>query len=179
MTAGCGDLSKVRTDCRPTRMPAPMGRKRAENSRAHGPLDNKRELMKSRHLRPLSMGIPMKMKSVLPAVILATLFAWQLLTPAASAKGPPHRIEVTAQRFEFTPGEITLHKGEPVVLVLRSLDVAHGLRFKELGVDIKVGKGGTAEVAFTPDKTGTFVGHCSVFCGAGHGEMTLTLHVVE
>ena len=43
----------------------------------------------------------------------------------------------------------------------------------------KVSKGGTAEIAFTPDKTGTFVGHCSVFCGSGHGEMTLTLHVVE
>lgn len=121
----------------------------------------------------------MKMKSILPAAIVAMLFAGQLFAAAASAESAPRRIEVIAQRFEFTPGEITLHKGEPVVLVLRSLDVAHGLRFKELGVDVKVGKGGTAEVAFTPDKVGTFVGHCSVFCGSGHGEMTLTLHVVE
>lgn len=121
----------------------------------------------------------MKMKSILPAAIVAMLFAGQLFAAALSAESAPRRIMVTAQRFEFTPGEITLHKGEPVVLVLRSLDVAHGLRFKELGVDVKVGKGGTAEVAFTPDKTGTFVGHCSVFCGSGHGEMTLTLHVVK
>jgi len=120
-----------------------------------------------------------KMKSILPVVFVSMLFASQLFVAAASAESTPRQIEVTAKRFVFTPGEITLHKGEPVVLVLRSLDVAHGLRFKELGVDVKVGKGGTAEVTFTPDKIGTFVGHCSVFCGSGHGEMTLTLHVVE
>src|ERR1700677_51789 len=99
----------------------------------------------SGHLRLLSMRIPMKMRSTLPAVFFAMLFANQLFAAPASAESAPRRIEVTAQRFEFTPGEITLHKGEPVVLVLRSLDVAHGLRFKELGVDVKVDKGGTAE----------------------------------
>lgn len=121
----------------------------------------------------------MKIKFTLPVVFFAMLIASQLFVIAAFTEQAPRRVEVTAQRFQFTPGEITLHKGEPVVLVLRSLDVAHGLRFKELGVDVKVGRGGTTEIAFTPDKTGTFVGHCSVFCGSGHGEMTLTLHVVE
>jgi cytochrome c oxidase subunit 2 len=72
-----------------------------------------------------------------------------------------------------------LKKGEPVVLVLKSADVAHGIRFKELGIETKIGKGQTSELAFTPDKTGTFVGQCSVFCGSGHGGMKLTLHVVE
>lgn len=95
------------------------------------------------------------------------------------AQEAPKRIEVTAKRFEFQPGEITLKKGQPVVLVLKSEDVAHGLRFRELNVDVKVAKGGTAEVQFTPDRTGDFVGHCSVFCGSGHGTMMLTLHVVD
>lgn len=107
-----------------------------------------------------------------------------LLTPLASVlpangQSAPRRIEVTAKRFDFTPGEITLKKGEPVVLVLKSADVAHGVRFRELNVTVNAGKGQTSEVTFTPDKTGTFVGHCSVFCGSGHGSMTLTLHVVE
>jgi cytochrome c oxidase subunit 2 len=98
---------------------------------------------------------------------------------ASGGQATPRRIEVTAKRFDFTPGEITLKKGEPVVLVLKSADVAHGIRFRELGVNLNAGKGQTSEVTFTPDKTGTFVGHCSVFCGSGHGSMTLTLHVVE
>jgi cytochrome c oxidase subunit II len=91
----------------------------------------------------------------------------------------PKMITVTSSKFTFTPGEITLKKGEPVVLILKSSDVAHGLRFRELNVDIKVNKCGTAQVQFTPDKTGDFVGHCSVFCGSGHGSMALTLHVVQ
>ena len=85
----------------------------------------------------------------------------------------------TAKRFAFTPAEITLKKGQPVVLVLKSIDVAHGLRFRDLNVEVKVGAGGTAQVEFTPQKTGDFVGHCFVFCGSGHGSMMLTMHVVD
>jgi len=107
------------------------------------------------------------------------LVAVQLFASAPPTERAPRRIEVTAKRFEFTPGQITLKKGEPVVLVLTSADVPHGIRFKELGIETRIGKGQSSELAFTPDKTGTFVGHCSVFCGSGHGGMTLTLHIVE
>jgi cytochrome c oxidase subunit 2 len=88
-------------------------------------------------------------------------------------------VEITAKRFEYEPSEITVKKGEPVLLVVTSQDVSHGLRLRELNVDLKIDKpGGTAEVQFTPDLVGDFVGHCSVFCGASHGSMALTLHVV-
>jgi cytochrome c oxidase subunit II len=99
-------------------------------------------------------------------------------SPRIYAQATPQRIEITAKRFGFTPGEVTLKKGQPVVLVLKSMDVGHGLRVRELGVDMKVKAGGTAEITITPEKTGDFVGHCSVFCGSGHGSMTFTLHVV-
>jgi cytochrome c oxidase subunit 2 len=115
-------------------------------------------------------------------LIFALLFAMagsQALMQKAHAENAPRHIEVTAKRFGFEPAEITLKKGEPVDLVLRSTDVSHGLRFRELNVDLKVSKGGTSEVRFTPNRTGTFVGHCSVFCGSGHGSMALKLHVVD
>jgi cytochrome c oxidase subunit II len=101
------------------------------------------------------------------------------ICPTLKAAPEPKRIEVTAKRFSFEPAEITLKKGEPVDLVLNSVDVPHGIRLRELNVDVKVGKGGRAEVHFAPTRTGTFVGHCSVFCGAGHGAMTLKVHVVD
>lgn len=110
---------------------------------------------------------------------LGLLFCGIFVVQGAAPETQPRRIEITAKRFSFDPGELTLKKGEPVVLVLKSVDVAHGLRVRELGVDVKVGKGATTEVQFTPEKTGNFVGHCSVFCGGGHGSMKLTLHVVE
>jgi cytochrome c oxidase subunit 2 len=91
----------------------------------------------------------------------------------------PHRVVIVSKRFSFDPGTVTLKKGEPVDLILQSNDVPHGVRFRELGVEVKASKGGQGEVQFTPDKTGDFVGHCSVFCGAGHGSMSITLHVVD
>jgi cytochrome c oxidase subunit 2 len=112
-------------------------------------------------------------------VLSIVLFTAVVSVSPTIGQSTARRVEVTAKRFAFAPGEITLKKGEPVVLVLKSTDVAHGIRFRELGVSVNVAKGQTSEVTFTPDKTGTFVGHCSVFCGAGHGSMTLTLHVVE
>ena len=99
--------------------------------------------------------------------------------PPAHAAQAPRRIEVTAKRFEYIPAEITVKKGEPVVLVLHSTDVAHGINFADLNLKADIGTAGTSELPFTPDKVGTFVGHCSHFCGSGHGTMTLTLHVTE
>jgi cytochrome c oxidase subunit II len=120
------------------------------------------------------------MKINFPFPIVAAALGAALLFPASTFTQPaPVRVEVTAKRFEFAPAEITVKKGQPTVLVLKDLDVPHGVRFKDLGIDIKAGKGESTEATFTPGKTGDFVGHCSVFCGAGHGKMTLTIHVVE
>jgi cytochrome c oxidase subunit 2 len=102
-----------------------------------------------------------------------------LIGPAGAEPAGPLRVELTAKRYAFQPAEITVRKGQPVELVVRSADVAHGLRVRELNLDIKINKGSIAGVNFTPDKVGTFVGHCSVFCGSGHGQMTLTIHVVD
>jgi cytochrome c oxidase subunit II len=119
-------------------------------------------------------------KRIMPLVVFAGLVILVAFsTPAARAADAPQRIEITAKRFSFDPGEITLKKGQPVVLVLKSADVAHGLQFKELKLNVKTTAHGTSEIQFTPEKTGDFIGHCSVFCGSGHGTMKLTLHVVE
>jgi len=121
------------------------------------------------------------MKRQFPVVIglLFIILSATAFTCFTLAQSTPRRVEVTAKRFSFTPGDITLKKSEPVILVLRSDDVAHGLRFRELNIDVKVGPHGTAEVPFTPEKLGDFIGHCSVFCGSGHRSMVLTLHVVN
>jgi cytochrome c oxidase subunit II len=118
-------------------------------------------------------------------ILVKTIFIGCLAVFAITLSGfvpapdTPKRIEVSVKKFEYTPGEITLKKGEPVVLVLTTQDVAHGLKFTELNLNTKFAKGKPSELAFTPDKVGDFVGHCSVFCGSGHGSMTLTLHVAE
>ena len=100
-----------------------------------------------------------------------------LLVAVSSATPTPQRIEVKAARYSFEPAEITVKAGEPVDLVLTSDDVPHGLKIRELNINVKATKGKPGEVKFTPAKAGTFKGTCSVFCGSGHGKMTLTIHV--
>jgi cytochrome c oxidase subunit 2 len=95
----------------------------------------------------------MRNKLITSAVLGLLMFGISLVYGAAPSV-EPHRVEVTAKRFSFDPGDLTLKKGEPVILVLKSVDVAYGLRFRELGVDVKAGKGTTSEVQFTPQMTG-------------------------
>jgi len=124
--------------------------------------------------------LEMKLGIVMKTFFVGCLAMGSLVLSGFSpAPDGPRRIEVAVKKFSYAPAEITLKKGEPVVLVLTTEDVAHGLKFKELNLNTKFDKGKPAELAFTPDKVGDFVGHCSVFCGSGHGSMTLTLHVTE
>jgi cytochrome c oxidase subunit 2 len=102
-----------------------------------------------------------------------------VISGSALAQEAPKKIDVSVKKFAYEPAEITLKKGQPVILELTTQDVTHGLKFKELNLNTKIEKGKTAELVFTPNQVGDFVGHCSVFCGSGHGSMTLTLHITE
>jgi cytochrome c oxidase subunit II len=115
--------------------------------------------------------------TIKPAALLTALFlVWTI--PAGWAESP-RRIEIIAKRFTYEPDVITLKKGEPVVLVLHSSDVTHGLKISEFNVkseDIKKDK--NTELQFTPQQTGHYVGQCAHFCGQGHGSMKLQIDVV-
>ncbi len=67
------------------------------------------------------------------------------------------RIEISARRFTFTPGEITVKKGLPVFSVLKVWTSRTGRRIRELGVDVKIKAGETVEVKFTPDAMGILI----------------------
>jgi cytochrome c oxidase subunit II len=138
--------------------------------------------MKSRTFHDIAVRKVMQMKlRILTRMSLMSILSLGsfILAGFSSAPDTPKRIDVSVKRFAYEPSEITLKKGEPVVIELTTQDVSHGLKFKELNLITKVEKGKTAELSFTPTQVGDFVGHCSVFCGSGHGSMTLTLHVTE
>jgi cytochrome c oxidase subunit II len=119
----------------------------------------------------------MKLKSVAGVLLMGGVL---LSCFAGSNQAQPAKtIEITAQRFAFEPGEITLKKGQEVTLVIRSKDISHGLLIEDLGVRTDIKTGESTEVKFTPDAAGTFEGKCAHFCGKGHGSMTLIVHVVE
>jgi cytochrome c oxidase subunit 2 len=88
-------------------------------------------------------------------------------------------INVVAQRFHYTPDEITLKRGKPVVLAIRSLDFVHGFKVPELGLRVDLPPGRVTEVRLTPQKTGKFDFLCDNFCGSGHEEMSGRIVVVD
>jgi len=101
------------------------------------------------------------------------------MTNLSRASDNPKVIEITAKKFEFTPNEITLKKGEPVILRLTTSDRVHGFMSKQLKVDTDIPAGKTTDVAVTPDTAGNFTVICDHYCGTGHGGMNMKVTVVE
>jgi cytochrome c oxidase subunit 2 len=87
-------------------------------------------------------------------------------------------IKVTAKRFTFTPGKITLKQGQPVVFELRTQDVFMGFNLPDFNVRADIMPDKVARLSLVPDKTGTFIFLCDVFCGDGHEKMSGELTVV-
>jgi cytochrome c oxidase subunit II len=122
----------------------------------------------------------MRLRMASQIALVGALTIGCLIRPrGVGATDAPRRIEIVAKRFNYTPSDITVKKGEPVVLVFHSVDVPHGIKFKELHLNTEIGKDSESELSFTPTVAGDFVGHCSHFCGLEHGSMVLTMHVTE
>ena len=113
-------------------------------------------------------------------ILFSMFFLLSIAMMAFSEGGPDARvIDIVAKRFTYVPDEITLKKGEPVILRVRSADVTHGLSIEQFDVKGDVPKNKTASYSFTPERAGDFEGKCSHFCGSGHGSMKMTIHVTE
>lgn len=101
------------------------------------------------------------------------------LAPPANAAQEPRVIEIKAKKFEFSPSEITLKKGEPVILRLTSADRVHGFLVKPLKIDTDITPGKVTDIAVTPEAVSDYTVICDHYCGTGHGNMKMRLTVVE
>ena len=118
-----------------------------------------------------------KLLQLLGATAVVTLiFGVRAHSGAATTE---QAIHLTAKKFEYSPNEITVKKGQPVVIEIVSLDRKHGFTIPELKVRSDVKPGTKNVVRFTPDTAGTFNFHCDLFCGSGHEGMAGTLVVVD
>ena len=100
-------------------------------------------------------------------------------TNLVNASDNPKVIEITAKKFEFTPSEITLKRGEPVILRLTGSDRVHGFMSKPLKIDTDIPSDTTKDVSVMPDTAGDFTVICDHYCGTGHGNMKMKVTVVE
>jgi cytochrome c oxidase subunit 2 len=109
--------------------------------------------------------------------LLLALLVWAAVPFEAISQAKPRVIEITAKRFEFSPNQITLKRGEPVILRLKSMDVTHGFFSRPLKLDTLIEPDKTNDVAITPQTAGTFPVICHHFCGQGHGNMKMSIIV--
>lgn len=123
------------------------------------------------------------------AVILCGVltFAMALPAPAQETAEQPEAdrvVEIVAERFLFTPSEITIEAGTTVELLLTSEDTDHGFLLVgpdglDVGIDVTIPKRnrGTASAFFAPAEPGDYRFECSRMCGAGHRYMSGVIRV--
>lgn len=119
-----------------------------------------------------------KTRVICTSVALA-VFIMMIASTLAIAADREQVIHITAKRFSYTPNNITVKKGVPVVLEFTSIDRLHGFNCPGLGIRSDVEPNQVTKLRFVPQKAGTFPFHCDNFCGSGHDGMTGTIIVTE
>jgi len=97
-------------------------------------------------------------------------------------------IEVSGDKYAFSPSEIHVKKGTRVQLKLHSVDKEHGIKINPIAEGAKKGsapglrfegkndtgkvvKGADGGIEFVAEQPGAYKFECSIFCGFGHGRM--------
>ena len=98
--------------------------------------------------------------------------------PAAAQEQPSTRrvVRIVAERFLFTPSEITAEVGTTLEIRLTSEDTNHGFRLVDSEgqeVNLTIPRRGRGEVVaiFNAKDPGDYTFECSHVCGAGHNFM--------
>jgi cytochrome c oxidase subunit 2 len=117
-------------------------------------------------------------------IMLLSTFLVLAFAPGASAADQMGQseqvIKISAKKFEYSPNEIRIKKGVPVVLEFTSLDRVHGFTVPDLGgVRATIEPGKVTQVRIVAPKAGTYEFHCDLFCGEGHEGMTGKIIVEE
>ena len=123
----------------------------------------------------------MKIKIEWPGIVGVFLMALLIGSSFTSgfAEQKEQIIKITAKKFEYSPKEILLKKGVPVVFEITALDRLHGFNCPDLGVRANLLPGEITRIRVVPQKAGSFVFRCDIFCGDGHEDMTGTITVSE
>ncbi len=133
----------------------------------------------------------MHRKMGLALTIVSLTFAADSIVVAAIAAAQtsaPRVIEVSAKKYEFTPAEIHVKKGQRVELKVHSVDETHGIKidvypkgvkdktspgllFDHPETNGKVEKNVDQGLDFVAAEPGTYDFKCAKLCGMGHGHM--------
>jgi cytochrome c oxidase subunit 2 len=120
-----------------------------------------------------------KLSLLLPLAAATAIVSALVVRAADAPAGDEKVIKVVAQKFHYTPAEITIKRGEDVTLEFTSLDFVHGFKVPDLGLRVDLPPGKVTRVHVKADKVGNYDFLCDNFCGSGHEEMNGRIVVVE
>lgn len=125
--------------------------------------------------------------SVIPTLIVVGLFwsGYRTFLATVTPPGEAYEIQVTGQKWNwqftypngYVDGELHVPQGQPVRLVLTSLDVIHSFFLPEFRVKRDVIPGRYSQLWFEPAVVGRFDVFCAEYCGKDHSRMLTVLHV--
>ena len=137
--------------------------------------------------------------TLIPTVIVFILFGFSLVTlgEVEARADEPVRIEVEGFQWQWRfiyeegvsvtgapdqPATLAVPVGEPVLLVLKSLDVNHAFYVPDFLIKrdvINFGEGRPPnEIEFTVTEAGTYAGQCAEFCGTNHASMVFVVEAM-
>jgi cytochrome c oxidase subunit 2 len=126
--------------------------------------------------RSLLLGSLTGVGAILCGSVLSARAAAQAETQAGT-QAKPRVIKIEAKKFVYTPNEITIKKGEQVILELTALDFVHGFSLPDFHTRADIPPGKVTTVMLNPTEAGRFTFLCDNFCGNGHEEMNGTIIV--
>jgi uncharacterized cupredoxin-like copper-binding protein len=90
------------------------------------------------------------------------IFLILLCLLAACGRAAPNEATITMQEMAFGQSEITVKAGQPVTLRLVNQDgYAHAFDIDEFDIHLPLAANETAELSFTPEKSGRYPFYCS------------------
>lgn len=114
-------------------------------------------------------------------LLSAASLALMLPADRARAERQSETVEISAERFSFTPSEVRVRTGVPLEITLSSEDTDHGFQIPGTEINVRIPKRnrGTITVTFVGEKPGRYTFQCSHVCGAGHSFMRGSIVVTE
>lgn len=115
--------------------------------------------------------------------MLAAIVLLSTSRPQGTQDSPTRVVHIVAERFAFTPSEVTVERGTILELRLTSEDTSHGFRLiAPSGTNVEIPKRGRGDIRVTIDTrqldAGRYAFECSHVCGAGHSFMRGEIRVV-
>jgi cytochrome c oxidase subunit 2 len=110
-------------------------------------------------------------RSPVLAAGLGAVIGFTAVKVASSRAAGERVVTITARQFAYEPAQVTLKRGEPVTLELRSQDRRHGFKAPGLALRADVEAGQAVRLRLVPESAGRFAFVCDVFCGDNHDEM--------